>query len=441
MPGASDDAASSRDERRLREIVARYERLIDWEKKARGSMRVSIEPARDLCGRLGAPEQAFACVHVAGSKGKGSTCALIAAGLGQAGFKVGRYGSPHVERLNERVAIDGREIEDGDLAAALERAFEAHQAACSARSAAAQATWFDLVTAAAFSALAQAGVQWGVIEVGLGGRLDSTNVVRPAVCVITNIELEHTQVLGSTVAAIASEKAGILKLGAALVTGVPLASEAGAVIEARSRSLGVLTRRPDPARFERLDIEQRNVWLAGAALDELGSSGVVGPTGAPVSSALLSQPAFEGARLPGRLERFSVAGLPVILDGAHTPSSVALVVEQLGREFASRGKPQVVIGLAHDKDLAGMLKGLAGRVDRLICTSVGSQLHRAPEQIASEAGQAGMAVETSATPMGALQAALERARRQGGWVLVVGSLYLAGSLRPLLRRLEQGRSC
>ena len=433
--------ASETAQQQAASALAQLDLLIDWERKDRGAMRVFIEPARDLCRRLGDPQRTWQAVHVAGSKGKGSTSSLIAAGLRAAGLCVGRYGSPHVERMHERIVLDGQDIDDERLAEALQGALAARQAAIAEQTPGANATWFDVVTAAAFRAFAMANVDWAVIEVGLGGRLDSTNIITPQVCVITTIELEHAKILGGTLAAIAGEKAGILKSGCALVTGVPAGTEPGRVIDARAAALGIQPYRPQAERFARQGIEARHVELAGAVLDCLGARGVRARDGDSLTRALLTPPVVASARLPARLERFSISGVPVVLDGAHTPASVRAVLEDLRDEFQGLGRPQVVLGTARDKDLEGMLKGLAGQVDRLICTSVGSDLHRTPEEIRSAAESAGLAAETAATPRSAIQAAIDRAHSQNGWVLAIGSLYLAGSLRPLLRSLPKERSC
>ena len=200
--------------------LERLDARIDWERRDRGSMRPSLAPMEDLMDRLGRPERSLRVVHVAGTKGKGSTAALIGAGLRRAGLRVGVYSSPHVESVNERLTIGGQPVADGPLAAGIESALAAAHAAEAERTAASAATWFDLLTAACLVALREQGVEWAVLEVGLGGRLDSTNVVHPALCVITTIDLEHTEVLGDTRAAIALEKAGILCEGVPLVTGV-----------------------------------------------------------------------------------------------------------------------------------------------------------------------------------------------------------------------------
>ena len=196
---------------RLAAAVARMDALSNWERRPRRRMRPTLEPVLDLLGRIGSPERAFRAVHVAGSKGKGSLTALVAAGLERGGLATGTYLSPHVERINERVRIGGADVQDGPLAEALEEVLAARGAATEAGDPGKDATWFDTLTAAAFLIFQRAGVEWAAVECGLGGRLDSTNVIVPEVCAITTIELEHTSVLGGTRELIAAEKAGILK--------------------------------------------------------------------------------------------------------------------------------------------------------------------------------------------------------------------------------------
>ena len=425
---------SAQDSTRLASAVAKLDVLIDWERRKRANMRVSTAPARALLERLGIARPPFHVVHVTGSKGKGSTCALIAAGMQRVcaplGMHVGRYGSPHVERINERIAIDGVDIDDGSFAVALEHALAARDEIVAATPSI-EPTWFDVMTAAALWVFCERRVDWVVAEVGLGGRLDSTNVLDGTVCVITNIELEHSAVLGSTKGAIAAEKAGILKRGCTLVTGVPDADEAGRVINARAAELDVRVLRPQwLERGERVSIDATNRSLAALVLDELGRRGLPTPT-QPFHSSALDTQAVRAARLPGRLERFDVEGTLVVLDGAHTPISVREVLRDLTEEISRRGKPVVVLGMARDKDLAGILKALTGATDTLVCTSVGSELHRTPEEIGEGAAAVQLVAETAATPRIGLTRALALARRER-FVLVIGSLYLAGALRPQL---------
>ena len=277
----------------LAHAMARLDALTDWERRPRNKMRVGLEPMRDLAVRLGDPQKSFRSIHVAGTKGKGSVSALIEAALAHAGLRVGRYASPHVERITERVSVQGHDVDEPTLARALNRALDAYEAARKAGTPAADATWFDLLTAAAFIIFAETQCEWAVIEVGLGGRLDSTNIVDGEIAVVTNIALEHTEILGHTRAAIAGEKVGILKPGAVLVTTLAADDEAGRVLQTRADELGARVKRT------RLDasapIEQINFALAAAVLGELRRKGVSGRSGEPVGAALL-----DGATRAGR---------------------------------------------------------------------------------------------------------------------------------------------
>lgn len=435
------DSLPTSAEARLAAAVARLDARINWERMKRtAATRFSLEPARDLAGRLGDPQRSMRAVHVAGSKGKGSTAAWIAAGLRAAGLSEALYTSPHVVHLRERLRIRGRDVDAEPFARALEAALDERDRAEKAGSAAAEATWFDLVTCAAFVAARDAGVRWMVAECGLGGRLDSTNVVDGEVCVITNIELEHQAVLGPTRAAIAGEKAGILKPGCTLVTGVPRDDEAGEAIERVAARLGVSTRRPLQGRWSHSTIAERNLALAGEALDVLGERGVRDRHGKELQRSWLDPDVLGRARLPGRLEWFERAEVAIALDGGHVPASVRDALRDLTAQRGGRRCSAVVLGMARDKDLPGILKAVSGLTDRVVCTSVGSELHFTPDEIAMEALKLGLVAETAATPSEALTRALTHAPR-GGWVAATGSLYLVGSLRPALTTTSTGSAC
>ncbi|MDA0947277.1 MAG: bifunctional folylpolyglutamate synthase/dihydrofolate synthase, partial [Planctomycetota bacterium] len=272
---------------------------IDWERRDRGGMRVDVAPSLDLCSRLGDPQRALRTVHVGGTKGKGSVASLIAAGLQAAGWRVGLYSSPHVERITERVRLQGREVEDDLLASGIDAALAAREAAEREGTPAAGASWFDLFTAGAFHALRAGGAEWAVIEVGLGGRLDSTNVLEAALAVLTSIDLEHTAVLGSTREAIAAEKAGILRSGLPLVCGVPAhggEDDPGRVIAERAQELGCPMRLVPRAAT----IAATNLALARTALEALGRCGHAAPDGAALAGELLTDGVAAAAQLPGR---------------------------------------------------------------------------------------------------------------------------------------------
>ncbi len=406
---------------------------INWELRLRkGAMRVGIESMQDLMERLGHPERAFRVVHVAGSKGKGSVARLIAEALRAAGFAVGVYASPHVESMRERIRLPEGWIDESRLAACLQEVLNVRDLAESEGTAASSATWFDLVTAAAFCAFRSANVDWAVVEVGLGGRLDSTNVVRANLCVITSIELEHTDILGETRAEIAAEKAGILKPGSVLACGVPpdasrgRAQNAGLVIATQAANTGVYWECVEP----RGTFAERNQALARLALDLLGGRGVHAPKG-PLHGGWLTPGVIAAARLPGRLEKLSCQGIPVVLDGAHVAASLQGVLDQLESEDVAKGQPQVVLALGQDKDARALLKTLVGRADRVHCTSVEGSLHRPPADLEALASALGLATQTHSLPSQALRSALQGAEPDG-WVLVTGSLHLVGALRSEL---------
>ena len=416
----------------LAAAMARLDALTDWERRPRNRMRVGLEPAQDLAARLGDPQKAFRAVHVAGTKGKGSVSALIEAALAGAGVSVGRYGSPHVERVTERVSLMGRDIEAETLAQALGRALDAYEAARREGTAAAEATWFDLLTLAAFVVFRDAGVAWAVVEVGLGGRLDSTNIVTGEIAVVTNIALEHTEVLGATRAAIAGEKAGIVKPGAVVVTALAPGDEAGHVLYARAGALGceiVLSEAGAPAT-----IEEANAALAGAVLDALGRKGVAARAGEPLGASLLDAETRVRARLVGRMERFTLCGkrraLPVVLDGAHVPFNIAAVLGDLAREPDFAGPCVAVVALARDKDATGFLTELGRRASAIVCTSVPSAIRGRPAAELQEiAASLGIAAEVEPDPHRAFRRGAALAEDAGAWLLATGSLYLVGALR------------
>lgn len=385
-------------------------------------MVVSLEPVRDLCARLGSPENAFPAVHIAGSKGKGTTAALVESALRRAGLRTGLYTSPHVERLEERLTLAGRPVAADVLAAALERALAAREEALADGGPAREATWFDVLTAAAFVVLAEAQVELAVIECGLGGRLDSTNVVHGPVTAVTSVYLEHTAVLGSTRTAIAREKAGIVKPGGTVVVGaLGPADEAAEAIEAVARERGARSVRVVHAPGDPLEL--RNRRFARAVLDELERRPGLVPRPLVLEGAVLDE-----ARLPGRAERRRVGATRVVLDGAHVPESLELLLRDLAAD-PELGRPAVVVfGTGREKNALGLLKALHGRTDRVLCSSVGEGPCRGAEELETLARELGLDARAMPDPAAALDTAV-RIAGTGGWVLVTGSLHLVGALR------------
>ena len=298
------------------------------------------------------------------------------------------------------------------LARALNRALDAYEAARKAGTAAANATWFDLLTAAAFIIFSETQCEWAVIEVGLGGRLNSTNIVDGEIAIVTNIALEHTEILGHTRAAIAGEKVGILKPGAVLITTLDADDEAGRVVQARADELGSRVKRT------RLDasapIDQINFALAAAVLGELRRKGVSGRSGEPVGAALLDSDTRLAARLPGRMERFDVEigpqRLPVVMDGAHVPFNIGAVLRDLALDPDLSGPCVAIVALAADKDAEGFVAELAKRASTIVFTDVpGSSRGRSPAELQALATSLGLASEVEPDAKRALKRGLELA--------------------------------
>lgn len=422
----------------------RLEALVDWERAKRAQMCVDLSPQIDLMKRLGRPHLRPMTVHVTGTKGKGSVSALIEAGLRSAGWKVGRYGSPHLQTLNERVSIDGQPIESEFLEVCLSRALDARDAAYEASTPAKDATWFDVMTAAAFVAFEQAGMEWVVVEVGLGGRLDATNVVEPQICVITNIGLEHTDVLGKTRAEIAMQKAGIIKRGIPIITGVTPDDEAGKVIENVARAvLAPVTFVPVASLS---GIGPKNLALAKEVLQALGRvQGVINRLlNRPLMGADLTQDLVLSCRLPGRMERRSIpAGvdgierrIDVVLDGAHVDFALTNVVEELRLEPRYRAPMIVVLALGADKDPHAIFDALGGIAEWVICTSLE---HGRPCWTANDLALIGSGLNLKTVGIPDLDAAFEHAKalvtqdpNETSWILITGSLHLVGAIRSRL---------
>jgi len=440
----------------LARVLANYDRLVDWERRNRSAMKVDIEPLRDLLHQLNHPQKKFRTIHIAGTKGKGSVGALIEAGLHRAGLTCGRFSSPHVERITERVTFGGQEISESMLARMLNWAWLVRERALLNSESGGNTTRFDLETLAAILAFVEARVNWAVIECGLGGRTDSTNVIDGEVCVLTNVELEHTAVLGTSHSAIAFQKVGILKRGATMITGVAPGSVAGEIVSAEAQKIGcpVVFCLPQPGET----IAEINTRLAQNVLDEIGRRSVSaqGPqfSGRPIGGWLLDEATQLKAGLPGRMEGFElpVSGgitgfrdskrIPVILDGAHVPFNLAAVLRDLRRVRELAGFFAVVFGTGRDKQASAMLELLKqNRVDAVICTQAGSDVQPwTSHELCHLAGELGLTTEDIPKPRDALMQALALIAGRG-WILVTGSLRLVGEIRPIMRGLgaEQRR--
>jgi dihydrofolate synthase / folylpolyglutamate synthase len=403
-------------------------------------MRLGLERMTALLAALGNPERAAPALHVVGTNGKSSTSRLAAAALGSGGARVGAYLSPHLNDWTERIQVDGEPLDDQAFAAAIGTVREASGRLPLAEGD--EVTQFEALTAAAFWSFREAGVAACVVEAGLGGRYDATNVLQPSAAVaLTNIALEHTEFLGDTEEAIAAEKLAVCADDSDRLVVGPLTERARAAVEAECARRGLrplrygagLTARQTPGGVEvatpravyrdlplqlagRFQRDNLAVALAGAEM--LGEGPLDGPA---VSEAVA------GVRMPGRLE--VVAGVPpIVLDGAHNPAGVEALVASLPEVMAGRRPAVAVVSVLDDKDAGAMLNALAPVVDAILATRSGHARAASPEDLAALADDLGIPARVVPGPVDALRAArLETG--PDGVVLVTGSLYLLVDLR------------
>ena len=366
------------------EASAWLEGLINFERGASyANVRLDLEPIRKLLARLGNPQASLSIIHVAGSKGKGSTCLFAESILTALGERVGTFTSPHLESWTERFRIGGSPVQGQLLADAVE-AVRPHVEALQDENPESAPTFFDATTAAALLLFARSRVSRVLLEVGLGGRLDSTNAVQPAVTCITQIELEHTEKLGDTLAAIASEKAGIIKPGVPCIMG-PLEEEAGAVVVSRAEALAApLFRWGNEVRVDRLETSEwssqgimadarqafvyreRSGFEVSAGLGVLGAHQVDNAAMAIAAVRLLGgwkeadlieaiRLGLSQASLPGRLELFGERPW-LLVDSAHTERSAGSLRRAL--EAMPARRRLVVVSISRGKDSEKILSEL-----------------------------------------------------------------------------------
>jgi dihydrofolate synthase / folylpolyglutamate synthase len=425
---------------------------VNFEQRAPAPADLKLDRMRALLRLLGEPHSRLRVVHVAGSKGKGSTSAMLAAVLRKAGYRTGLFTSPHLTRVEERFQVDGVPVTPGELAALLTDVRDALGRAPLP----APPTFFEIATAVGFLHFVRRRVDCAVLEVGLGGRLDSTNVCLPAVAVITSISLDHTDLLGDRLAAIAREKAGIVKRRRPAVSGAT-APEARAVIEqvctersAPLRQLGVDFRyRHEPGRVTATDLVPARVQVTTRARAwpslELGLLGEHQAANAAVALACVEELRGQGWTIPdaavasGLREvswpaRMEVAARRpfVVLDCAHNVASAVALVEALRASFPPSGR-LLVFAASGDKDLAGMFRVFAPHFRHAFLTRYTNNPRGVPpEQLAALLGaQGGLGFTVCPTPAHALASARAAAGPEE-LVCVTGSVFLAGEVRPLL---------
>jgi len=417
-----------------------------------GLQRHGIKPGLDrtqaLLSALGDPQRAFRAIHVGGTNGKGSTAALLAALLASQGYRVGLYTSPHLVDFSERIQVNGHAIPSewlSELTECVRTAAESHLAETP--------TFFEATTVVAFAYFAEMRVEHAVVEVGLGGRLDATNVIAPLVSIITTIGLDHQEYLGNTLEAIAFEKAGIIKQGTPVVVGRvgegPL-SVIDAAAAQRQAACVVLGRDFDttgeePGCFAYRGLRWRDEGLAcplpgrhqlDNAACALAALEMAAGCGVRVSERARRN-GLSAVRWPGRLE---LAGRrpDIWLDGAHNPHAAEALAEYLRTMWARRGASAIgrlilVVGMMQDKDrrrILAILTAVPG-VSHLILTRAGHPRAAAPEELAQDAADLGVPITVKATVGEALACARTLAG-EDDTICVTGSLLVAGEAKAML---------
>ena len=405
-------------------------------------VKLGLERMRLLLAELGDPQRRLPAVLVAGSNGKGSTSALLAAMASAGGYRTGLYTSPHLESVEERLRIDGRAVPLERLGGLLDRVVGAAE-----RATGEPPTYFEALTAAAFLWMAAEEVELAVLEVGMGGRLDATNTADPVLSLVTSISLEHREHLGDTLAAIAREKAGILRPGRPALAWVEepealaaireVAAEVGADLGSAAELVRVESRK-DMKDGQRVHLttpagsyhlatrlvgphQVRNLGLAVLAAEALAGLGWPRLDAAAVAMGAAR------CRWPGRLETIVLpGGRRVLLDAAHNPEAsqvLAAWLERLGEPY------DLLFGVLGDKEVSGMLAPLARRARRVLLTTPASDRARPASDL-----RAWLPEGVAATIEPELGIALERGLAPGAPTLVAcGSIYLIGAVRRLLR--------
>jgi dihydrofolate synthase/folylpolyglutamate synthase len=414
--------------------------------------KFSLDEVRVLLDALGNPHRRIRSVLIAGTNGKGSTASTLASILSASGVRTGLYTSPHLERVNERIRIDRAEISDAAFASLFFRVQDAARKLVRDGQLPQLPSFFEILTAQALLYFAEADIELAVLEVGMGGRLDATNVVDPLLSVITDISLDHTEWLGATIAAIAREKAGILRRDGTLITLAQdpevnqVLSAAAAELEARqvdaaaympSAGAGTAGLYIVQALGEAVDVaspltgahQQRNVALAIAVAVELASAHRL-----PITPAAISAGSRQ-TRWPGRMEHIKqghmeTGGLEWILDVAHNPAGAEALRTGLSGVLTVDRPRRLVFSCLRDKPVDEMARILFPLFDQVILAPIHSARAATIESLEAAARAVGAPARCAGSVREALQLAKEGA--SGGVVVIAGSVYLVGEARSLL---------
>ncbi len=410
-------------------------------KRQNFGIKMGLEVTHLMLEKLGNPHHEFASIHVAGTNGKGSVCAMIESILREHGMKTGLYTSPHLVKFNERIKINGADISDHDLESIVDRVEKI--AGEVADEAGREPTFFECATAVAFECFRRSGVQIAVVETGLGGRLDSTNVLIPVLSVITGISLEHTSYLGDTVDKIAAEKAGIIKKGHPVVTG-RLSDQAMRVIKDAARkqqatvveALKMVTLSLKKMSADRQDViaETENISYGTIHMGLIGNHqldnlavvlavvDVLNVIGFEVSEESVKA-GVANTKWAGRFQLVKTDP-PIIVDCAHNPEAAGVLLDTIKQVFEKR-PVCLVFGMCNDKDEVSFLKSFSGRARKLWLVPVNNERNIEPQRVFNAARAAGIEAVQSDLDS-AVSAAEKWAVENGGVVCITGSIFMVG---------------
>ncbi len=403
----------------------------------------NLDRMRDLMRLLGAPQNDYPIIHIAGSKGKGSTAAFTASALRAAGHRVGLYTSPHLQEFTERMQVNGAPISKDDFVALVEEMKPAVEQVPFI-------TTFELATALGFLHFSRQNVTVAVIEVGLGGRLDATNIITPLVSVITSISLEHTAILGDSLEKIAREKAGIVKEGHPFVVS-PQKVDVSAVFERVAEEYDVpLTRVGHDILYrvkkKSIDGQMLEVWMRNApkmklSIPLLGEHQVENAVtayaallvarreGLMISSAQIKQ-GFADTQWAGRFEIWREKP-PIVLDSAHNPDSIIKLRQTLDEYFPDE-KVVLIFGVSEDKKVVEMLEILAPRLEKVIFTKAEHPRAVDAEKLLTIAEQVEVVSEAITPVEAAVVQALEDVNKTRALLLSAGSIFVTAAVRAVL---------
>lgn len=395
------------------------------------TIKLGLERIQAVLEALDNPERAYRVVHVAGTNGKGSVSAMIDAGLRAAGVRTGMFTSPHLSEPTERIQIDGLPVAPQEF----ERAFNVIHETAARLDLDVHPTYFETVTAMAFWLFRERGIETAVVEVGLGGRLDATNVVEPAVTVITPVDMDHQFYLGDTIEQIAAEKAGILKLGVPAIF-AKQRPDAARVLDARAAELGIPVTHAEEFEVRDLVLDARGARFSGIRVPLAGEHQVDNAITASQALIALGVPpqGIEETRWPGRLEHVT-PNPDAILDGAHNPAGAHALARYLRRFYGSK-KIWMIFGAMRDKAVTEVGDILFPVASELVFTAPSAPGNRAlePETLREMAGRG----HIEPTIAAAYDYVLKRISADDV-IVITGSLYLVGEARALFLTTTLGR--